>query len=196
MSVADACRHEDPVGDVRRRARTIFSPVEPPAVARPASADGLRARAVGVPSSVSAAVRTRRRRRRRAARAAAPSVPNSAIGSAPSTSVVQHGTGATVRPCSSSSRHSSRKPKPPPPTPRAARCRAGRPWRARPTCRGRTSRRSSSSSLQVLERHAVARICVARSLDLLLLFGEGEVHGASRLPTAGASRACRGRTSR
>ena len=42
---------------------------------------------------------------------------------------------------------------------------------------------------QVRERHAVAQDLLGQALELLLLFGEGEVHESS-LPPTGVSRAC------
>src|SRR5262245_23724024 len=70
-----------------------------------------------VPSSTSAAVSTvSPPATPESHRCRCSSLPKCAIGSAPSTTVGRTGTGATVRPTSSSSRHSATKPRPLPPT--------------------------------------------------------------------------------
>ena len=108
------------------------------------------------------------------------SVPNSAIGQRPADDAGQvRARGATVRPTCSSDRGRprggrSRRPR----RPRAGRCRAGRPWPARPRRRRRTSSGSASISRRRSGGSCSERIRSAQLGDGLLLVGEGEVHGA------------------
>ena len=85
-----------------------FSPVIfQPSPARSATVCGSSA---GVPISLRAAVNTVSPLTTPLSSSICSAVPNSAIGSAADTSVWINGSGATVRPCSWSSRHSSRNP--------------------------------------------------------------------------------------
>ena len=110
------------------------------------------------------------------------SEPNSAMGSAPRTTVDHNGTGATTRPWRSSTRDSSIRPRPAPPKPPAPPVPADWPWPAPSTTRGRSDRPSIST--HPIRGDHPPEDPLDRLGHRLLLFGEGEVHQAALSGTA------------
>ena len=103
-----------------------------------------------------------------------------ATASAADTSVCSSGSGATVRPCSWRIRHSSRKPKPRPPTTLGQRdAEQVRLGELGPRVAVEPVRRCRRARAGAPSVHAVGEDLAGQALELVLLFGEGEVHRRS-----------------